>query len=140
MSEVEVRLAMPADLPAVAELYREWGYRSAAQPSDVLVVAERAGRLVGVVRMVHERGYTLLRGMRVQPELQRGGVGTRMLQLFVSQLSGDCYCIPYPHLFGFYGQVGFREISEESAPAFLVERVRAYRTEGRDYAIMYRPG
>jgi N-acetylglutamate synthase-like GNAT family acetyltransferase len=140
MNDVDVRLWSSRDLPAVAELYRGWGYRSAAHSRDVLVVAEHAGRIVGVVRLVREHGHTLLRGMRVQPEFQRGGVGTRMLRLFVQQLSGDCYCIPFSHLLGFYGQVGFREIAEESAPAFLVERVKRYRAEGPDYTIMHRPG
>ena len=123
---VVVRLGAPRDLLAVEAIYREWHYRGGVQPEDGLVVADDAGRVVGVVRLTREHGYTMLRGMRLQPAYQRGRIGTRMLRLFVQQLDGDCYCVPYAHLLGFYGQVGFRVLPRPDAPLFLAERVRAY--------------
>jgi GNAT superfamily N-acetyltransferase len=136
---VVVRLGSADDLPTVAELYREWGYRAAAGPEDTLIVAEDGGELVGVVRLAREHGHVVLRGMRVQAAYQRDGLGTRMLELLVQQLHGDCYCIPYLHLLGFYGRAGFREITPESAPSFLAERLATYRSEGLQVAIMRRP-
>jgi len=138
--DILVRLGTPRDLPAVRELYREWSYRGKAQPEDTLVVAEHDSRIVGVVRMTLEHGFVMLRGMRVQPEFQRTGVGTRMLRLFEEQLGDrECHCIPFDHLLDFYGQIGFRKLAPKDAPAFLVERVEAYRAEGQKVAIMRRP-
>lgn len=137
---VVVRLGSAEDLPGVAELYREWGYRSGAQPEDTLIVAEHEHRVVGVVRLAREHGHMLLRGMRVQPVFQRSGVGSRMLALLVRQLSGqECYAIPYSHLLAFYGQAGFRETTPDKAPPFLVERAENYRAEGLKVAIIRRP-
>lgn len=136
---VSVRLGSAADLPAVAELYREWNYRAKALPEDLLVVAEEEGRVVGVVRLAIEHGHHVLRGMRVQPSLQRSGVGTRMLKVFVEQLGDhDCFAIPYVHLLGFYGQVGFSEIPPSDAPQHLEERAASYRAEGLDMTIVRR--
>ena len=137
---VTVRLGSAADLPAVAELYREWNYRAKALPEDLLVVAEHESRVVGVVRRAIEHSHHVLRGMRVQPALQRSGVGTRMLKLFVEELGDhECFALPYVHLLGFYGQVGFREIPTAEAPQHLVERLASYRAEGLDMTIIRRP-
>lgn len=137
---VVVRPGTSRDLPAVEAIYREWRYRGGVQPEDGLVVADDAGRVVGVVRLTREHGYTMLRGMRLQPEYQRGGIGTRMLRLFVQQLDDDCYCVPYANLLDFYGQVGFRVLTRTDAPPFLAERARTYEAEGLEVAIMCRPG
>ena len=137
---VVVRLGAPRDLPAVEAMYREWHYRGGVHPEDGLVVADDGGCVVGVVRLTREHGYTMLRGMRLQPEYHRGGIGTRMLRLFVQQLDDDCYCVPYAHLLGFYGQVGFRVLPRSDAPPFLAERARTYEAEGLEVAIMRRPG
>ena len=138
---VTVRLGTAADLTAVAELYREWNYRTRALPEDLLVVAEEDRRVVGVVRHVVEHGHHVLRGMRVQPSLQRMGVGTRMLKVFVEHLGDhECLALPYVHLLGFYGQVGFREIPSAEAPPHLVERLASYRAEGLDMTIIRRSG
>jgi predicted N-acetyltransferase YhbS len=137
---VVVRLGTSRDLAAVEAIYREWRYRGGVQPEDGLVVADDGGRVVGIVRLTREHGCTMLRGMRVQPEYQRGGIGTRMLRLFVQQVDDECYCVPYAHLLGFYGQGGFCALARADAPLFLAERVRTYEGEGLEVAIMRRPG
>jgi predicted N-acetyltransferase YhbS len=137
---VVVRLGAPRDLAAVEAIYREWRYRGGVQPEDGLVVADDGGRVVGVVRLTREHGCTMLRGMRLQPGYQRGGIGTRMLRLFVQQLDDECFCVPYAHLLDFYGQVGFRVVARADAPLFLAERARTYEAEGLEVAIMRRPG
>ena len=50
----------------------------------------------------------------------------------------ECYCVPYPHLAGFYGQIGFVVLERAAAPAFLAERVAEYRGNGQDVILMRR--
>jgi predicted N-acetyltransferase YhbS len=136
---VTVRLGTTDDLPAVAELYQEWGYRSSASPDDTLIIAAHDGRVVGVVRLAMEFGHLVLRGMRVQPAFQRTGVGSQMLELLVKQVKKrECYGIPYEHLLAFYGRAGFRQIEEADAPAFLAQRAASYRAEGLKVVIIRR--
>lgn len=137
---VTVRLGAADDLAAVAELYVEWGYRSAAHPSDTLIVAQHDQRIVGVVRLTVEYGHRMLRGMRVLPAYQRTGVGTQMLALAATQIGDrECFGIPYTHLLPFYAKIGFVEIAPADAPPFLVERAESYRAEGLKVAIIRRP-
>lgn len=137
---VTIRLGTADDLPQVADLYREWGYRSAAHPNDTLIIAEHDKRIVGVVRLLVEHGHRMLRGMRVQPAYQRTGVGTRLLELAAQHIGGrECFGIPYIHLLPFYARIGFVEIPVETAPPFLVERAESYRAEGLKVAIIRRP-
>ena len=135
-----VRLGTPDDLAQVAELYLEWGYRSAAEPTDTLIVAEHDRRIVGVVRLTVEFGHRMLRGMRVQPAYQRTGLGTQMLQLAAKHIGiCECFGIPYAHLLPFYAKIGFVEVAPADAPPFLVERAESYRAEGLSVTIIRRP-
>jgi GNAT superfamily N-acetyltransferase len=137
---VTVRNGSADDLSQVADLYREWGYRSAAQPHDTLIVAEHDRRIIGVLRLVVEHGHRVLRGMRVQPAFQRTGIGTQMLEMAIRHIGErECFGIPYEHLVPFYARIGFAELAPADAPPFLVERSESYRAEGLKVVIIRRP-
>ena len=83
----------------------------------------------------------MLRGMQVAPERRGGGIGRQLLNALVAELGGEeCFCVPYTHLTGFYGSVGFVAIPDENAPPLLRYRVAGYRTRGLDVLLMRRPG
>lgn len=141
MPELLIRTWRPEEeLARVRDAYSAWGYDTGAQPGDTVYVVEREGHVIGLVRRTAEGGTLMLRGMRVAPEAQRQGVGTRMLEAFVAELSGrECFCISYAHLVDFYGQYGFEVESPDRAPAFLADRLARYRTKGLNVIIMRRP-
>ena len=140
MNDVVVRIAGPEELERVREAYREWGYGGGAGPADVILVAERDGLLIGVVRRTTEFGVVMLRGMQVAPDVQRQGIGRKLLQAFLQQLGGqECYCVPYAHLVGFYGRIGFEVWPLEQGPAFLRDRIAGYRARGLNVTLMRRP-
>jgi len=136
-----VHLASLEDLPRVRRFYDGWRYRGEVRPEDIVLIAEQDGAIIGAVRLAPEHGTTVLRGMRVQPGSQRQGIGTRLLASAGAELKGPCYCIPYAHLTGFYGHIGFRVLDPASAPDFLAERLAAYRAreDGNEYLLMHRP-
>ena len=137
---VEIRIGEQGDLPRARDAYELWGYDGGVQPSDCVFLAERGADLVGVVRLTEEEGVKMLRGMQIAPQERRRGTGTRLLHALVSRLGDSmCYCVPFAHLVGFYGQVGFEEIRLNDAPAFLVERIARYRGEGHVVTLMRRP-
>ena len=77
---------------------------------------------------VVEEGAQVLRTMRVRPDAQRRGVGRAMLDRFAGMLGpGACYCLPFAHLTGFYGLVGFEEVAAEHLPPHLARRLAEYR-------------
>lgn len=140
---MSVRRAGAEDLDRARRFYRSRGYGGGIRPEDTVLLAERDGRLVGVVRLAPEHGAVVLRGMQVDPACQRRRIGTRLLAAIADELGErDCFCIPYVHLVHFYGQIGFRPIEPGAAPAFLAERLAEYRrrADGKEYLLMHRPG
>jgi N-acetylglutamate synthase-like GNAT family acetyltransferase len=89
MTGVAVREAEERDAPGVRQLCAQldrcdyllsaWG-RWMRTPGDVNLVAESAGRVVGCVHAgVLSASETFLQGLRVDPDLRRRGVGSRLM-------------------------------------------------------------
>jgi predicted N-acetyltransferase YhbS len=134
-----VRVADRSEYDRLGGLYARWGYRGGILITDVAYVAERAGEIVGIVRRTEEFGYTMLRGMYVDPSHQRRGVGMTLLQALVADLgASECLCVPLAHLVRFYGAGGFAPLQIERAPPFLVERLAQYRSQGLDVLVVRR--
>ena len=92
-----------------------------------MFIAERAGKLLALVRRTFEGNTLMLRGMQVAPEARRQGIGTKLLGAFVAELAcREYYCIPYSHLVDFYGREEFEVESSEVSPAFVRERLERY--------------
>ena len=118
---------------------REENYKEAIQPADEVFAACIQSEVVGVVRLAHENGVIVLRGMRVKHDLRGRGTGTLMLQKLAETLgSHTCYCIPYAWLLGFYGRIGFERIGPDETPPFLAERLADYQKRGLDVDVMVR--
>ena len=140
---IEVRRAMAEDISRAANFYAERRYGGGIRPEDSVLLAEHDGELVGIVRLTAEEDVVVLRGMQVHPRFQRQGIGKRLLATVAQELDGrGCFCIPYAHLVGFYGGIGFRAIEPAKAPTFLRLRLERYqdRGDGNEYLIMRREG
>jgi len=138
-SDVTIRVASASEYERIEASYAAWGYRGGVLPQDVVYIGERGGDVIAAVRRTRERGFVLLRGMYVAPLRQREGIGSRLLDFFVSHLDRSvCYCVPYVYLRAFYGRVGFAPLDHTVAPAFLRERLAAYRARGLDVLVMRR--
>jgi N-acetylglutamate synthase-like GNAT family acetyltransferase len=104
---------------------------------DEVLLARMNGIVIGIVRLSFEMGLLCLRGMRLQSEYRRQGIGTVMLnRLRIMILERPCYCLPYRHLDSFYAQIGF--VVVEHLPEPLAERLAAYRQRELDVIGMAR--
>ena len=140
---IEVRRAKAEDVSRALNFYAERRYGGGIRPADLVLIAEHDGELVGIVRLAAEEGVVVLRGMQVDPTFQRQGIGKKLLASVAQELDErDCFCIPYAHLVGFYGRIGFRMIEPAKAPTFLRLRLEKYqnRGDGKEYLIMCREG
>jgi GNAT superfamily N-acetyltransferase len=139
-SDTQIRIARPDEHSRVLSVYAALGYRRTIDPADTVWLATKAEDAVGIVRIAAEHGTLVLRGMRIAEQARRQRVGTRMLQAIVEWLGDrECYCVPYPHLVGFYGQIGFAALEPAAAPVFLAERLADYRRSGEEVILMRRP-
>jgi GNAT superfamily N-acetyltransferase len=140
---IEIRHATAEDISRAVNFYAERRYGGGIRPEDSVLLAEHDGELVGIVRLTAEEDVVVLRGMQVHPRFQRQGIGKRLLATVAQELDGrGCFCIPYAHLVGFYGGIGFRAIEPAKAPTFLRLRLERYqdRGDGNEYLIMRREG
>ena len=142
VADVVVREASPGDRERVRAFYVSCGHSGELAAADRVLLAERDGEIVGAVRLCVEEGVQVLRTMRVRPDAQRRGVGRALLRRFDALLGpGPCYCLPYAHLTGFYGIVGFEETGPGALPPHLAARLAQYRAErpGVNMIAMRRP-
>ena len=140
---IEIRHATAEDTSRVVNFYAERRYGGGIRPEDAVLLAEHDGELVGIVRLTAEEGVFVLRALQVHPRFQRQGIGKRLLATVAQELDDrGCYCIPYAHLVGFYGGIGFHVIQPAKAATFLRLRLERYqdRADGNEYLIMRREG
>lgn len=138
--EITIRRALPAEEAGRINLfYAGRGYMNFVDGDVAVYIAEHNGSIVGVVRLCREEGHAILRTMHVHQDYRGQGIGRRLLEAFQEEIrAADCYCIPFAHLVGFYGAIGFRRIHPEEAPSHLQERLREYLERGMDGIIMKR--
>jgi GNAT superfamily N-acetyltransferase len=139
VSDIQIRIARADEHSRVVAVYAALGYRRTIDPADTVWLAESAEETAGIVRVAAEQGTLVLRGMRIAEHARRQRLGTRILEAIAEWLQDrECYCVPYPHLVGFYGQIGFVVLEPSAAPAFLVERLAGYRRSGQEVILMRR--
>jgi N-acetylglutamate synthase-like GNAT family acetyltransferase len=140
--ELTQRTAERGELERIASFYLENGYDSPLDDEDTFLVVEDGGHIVAALRLCHEQGVIVLRGMQVRQDCQRRGIGSTLLRYAASVLGENhCYCIPYSYLERFYEGVGFVRIDPLEAPAFLRERWSTYMGKlGLDVILMRRAG
>jgi N-acetylglutamate synthase-like GNAT family acetyltransferase len=139
---VALREAGVDDRERVRAFYVAGGHSGLLEPSDRVLIAEAGGQIVGAVRLCVESGVQVLRTMRVRPDCRRQGIGRAVLRRFVTMLADEeCFCLPFAHLVGFYGEIGFETVAPEALPPHLAARLAAYRRErpNVDVVAMRRP-
>lgn len=133
------RPASPGEFPSVARLYEEGGYDGRYQASDFMLLAMVGSEVAGVVRLVGEHGYTLLRGLYVGKAWRRRGFGRGLLSAAVAHLAAPCYCLSPESLLDLFAAQGFVLCPDSLAPPFLLERRTRYGWTGKRYHVLYRP-
>lgn len=133
---INIRAGTESDVTRVNDYYETHRRSRGANAGDFILLAEDDGRLIGVVRLCREQGHLVLRGMSIQRDYRRQGLGTRMLRQLVEHIGDrDCFSLPWAHLEGFYGVIGFERVADEHLPAFLRERLRNNREQMEDSRI-----
>ena len=135
---VSLHESVSAELELVRAFYLASGHSGVLGPGDRVLIAEAGGEIVAAVRLCVEDGVQVLRTTRVRPDFQRRGIGRLLLRRFVTMLDEgrDCFCIPYAHLEGFYGEVGFAAVPPDALPPHLATRLAQYRRERPTVAVI----
>ena len=126
---IEIRKLTTADFEQVQRFYESVDYVQKLDPENLFYGALHNKEMVGVVRLAYENGVCVLRGMQVRANYQFLGIGTSLIKALEAEIPlKDCFCLPYKWLEKFYGQIGFKTISSEVAPEFLLTRLAEYQS------------
>lgn len=142
MAGIEIRLLEASEHADAVRFYEAQGYTGGIADADTALAAFDASQIVGVVRIAPEHGTQLLRGMFIDAAYQRRGTGLRMLHALAAHMTdADCWLTCPPHLYGFYGSIGFAPVADADAPPHLAERAEGYRALHGPQGLMRRaPG
>lgn len=124
--EIKIEKLNPDEYSKAKYFYESVGYTQSIKIEDRFYGAFDAHQMVGLVRLAHEEGSWVLRGMQIKPAYQFLGIGTRLIRLLESDLNQEkCYCLPHGWLNKFYSQIGFKTVDKlDGVPLFLIERLR----------------
>jgi len=135
--DIQIRSAKIEEFELVLNFYKQVGYLGGLCHDDRVVVAMDGGQLVAAGRLSIEKETLVLRGMQVDPEYQRQGIGRVILNQLIDMIDMDCYCIPHRYLENFYKSVGFSGLVDgPAAPTFLTTRLATYIDMGFDVILM----
>ena len=139
MAGIDIVVADKDEVLRAQQFYESREYGGAAvTPSDFVVLAKARGRIVGVGRLCQEQDLLWLRGMQVESQFQRRGIGTNILHRLDQEIGGRwCCCLPYNHLVSFYRQAGF-ELAVDNLPLALAARLASYLSRGLKVVAMVR--
>jgi ribosomal protein S18 acetylase RimI-like enzyme len=137
VTAITIRRALRDDIPAIKAIHRaawslayrgivpdsvieaETGRRDTAWTAAIaaespgVFVAERAGAVVGWIRLVG----TMIKSLHVDPACQGGGIGRTLLDYAVGRLGGDAFLlclVENRRAAGFYIRLGWRDGGRES--------------------------
>lgn len=136
---IRIRTGTAEDVERINRFYASCGSSASVDPGETVLVAEDGDAVIGAVRLCTESGYLVLRTMLVRKDCRGKGIGKRMLLALEERMQDrDCYCLPYAHLAGFYGGIGFVQVPEHQTPPHLRERYQRYLERGLKVLIMKR--
>ncbi len=120
--------------------YKRNGHKGKARADDLCFWLEEDEVIVAALRLTPEQEYSLMRGVWVDKQRQREGLGSELIRRsFAFWPTLPCYCFPYAHLERFYHQLGFSNAgSTPSPPQKLSMQLTRYRARGEDLLLMGR--
>ncbi len=138
---IDYKQLLPSQLPEAKTFYKSANYHAPLTSKDIFFAAYDSDTMVGLVRLTHEEGVHVLRGMQVKPAYQFLGIGTHLIRMLETTINQQgCFCIPHAWLDKFYGQIGFVTVDQfEKVPPFLVNRYREVKVKYPHLILMERP-
>ena len=127
INDIHVKEIEDSAFSHAQKFYSKCEYTKKIENSDRVVAAYLEKDIIGVSRIAFENEVTVLRGMQVDRNLLRRGIGILMLKELDKIIGDDiCYCIPHDWLETFYQKICFKKIDIGDAPTHLQNRLRDY--------------
>ena len=112
-------------IPLVNQFYKQVYKKGLANKSEQVFVV-KAKQIVCAARLKAVDGSLLLTAVACDPAYRQQGLASQLIWYILSMQTESVYCFPYPHLKGFYQQLGFQLLAADQLPAKLAEQYARY--------------
>ncbi|RBW46868.1 hypothetical protein DS885_05800 [Psychromonas sp. B3M02] len=112
-------------IPLVNQFYKQVYKKGVANKSEQVFVV-KAKQIVCAARLKAVDDNLLLTGVACDPTYRQQGLASQLIRYVLSLQTETVYCFPYPHLQGFYQQLGFQLLPAEQLPITLAEQYARY--------------
>lgn len=127
-----IRPATDADRGAILSLMRPGDYNRINLKPACFLVAEEAGRVIGIGQVKrHRDGAWELASLVVAADRRGQGVGGALVQALSARHRGELYLLCLAPLEGYYERLGFRRAEPYTLPRSLARMVWAGNLIGR---------
>lgn len=135
-----IRPATTADRTAILNLMRRGDFNRINLKAACFLVAEEAGRVIGIGQIKRHRDGTPELASLVVAAGRRGkGIGSAIVRALVARHQGDLYLFCLAELEGYYERLGFHRVERRDLPASLVRIHRLGNWVGRLPSLVGRP-
>ncbi|MCE7987677.1 MAG: GNAT family N-acetyltransferase [Caldilinea sp. CFX5] len=115
-----IRPATEADRTAILGLMRPGDFNRVNLQPVCFLVAEEAGRVIGIGQVKrHRDGTPELASLVVAADRRGEGIGQALVRALVAQHGGPLYLFCLAELEGFYARLGFRRVERQHLPRLL---------------------
>ncbi|MBE9397266.1 GNAT family N-acetyltransferase [Pontibacterium sp. N1Y112] len=124
------------ELYLLNRFYKRNGHKGKADSKDKAYWLITDEKIAAAVRFTPTAEGTLLRGLWVDCNIRRQGLGGLLLKACSSYWKQQaCYCFPYQHLQEFYAKAGFTPADESTPPQYQSQLIR-YQQRGEELILM----
>lgn len=115
-----IRPAMEADRTAILSLMRSGDFNRINLRPACFLVAEEAGRVIGIGQVKrHRDGTPELASLVVAADRRGEGIGQALVRALVISHQGPLYLFCLAELESFYAQLGFQRVARRQLPRLL---------------------
>ena len=133
MAAFTIRPAMASDQPTIRRMIREAGINPMDLRWPHFLIAEEAGRTIGVGQVKqHRDGSQELASMAVAPDRQGAGVGSAIIhELLARHGGGVLHLTCLAERQGYYERFGFQRLQRSEYPPYFRRLVPVFNSVGR---------
>ena len=124
--------------PLVNQFYKRVYKKGIAGKNETVFIIKNEHHIICSAKLKSIHESVLLTGVACDEKFQHQGYASLLVKLLLEKQQQPIFCFPYPHLEGFYLQLGFCHITVDEAPDSIQTRILRYRQHRELLLMVYK--
>lgn len=113
--------------PLVNQFYKRVYKKGIAGKNEAVFIIKHEQQIICSAKLKSIEENLLLTGVACDADYQHQGYASQLVKQLLQKQQQWIFCFPYPHLEGFYQQLGFTHLTVDDAPEAIQTRIVRYR-------------